>query len=95
MDCVNIHCPFRQNTTSNRNRCDSLSCLYRQESPVTYSSNIYTEQQNIRLQDVYRIIAGHSDYHGDDILAALTCLAEGKLVNPVKPLQRRRDNGRF
>ena len=86
MDCAKNHCPFRQNTTSNMNRCNNLSCLYRQELPVTYNSNINTEQQNIRLQDVYRIIAGHSDYHGDDILAALTCLAEGKLVNPVKPL---------
>lgn len=72
MDCVNIHCPFRQNTTSNRNRCDSLSCLYRQESPVICNNNNYTKQQNIRLQDVYRIIAGHSNYPDDDILAALT-----------------------
>lgn len=87
MDCVDIYCPFRQNTTSNRNRCDSLYCHNRQKSPVvTYSNNISIEQQNIKLQDVYRIIAGHNNYHGDDILAALTCLAEGKQVNPVKPL---------
>lgn len=92
MDCFNINCPFRQNTTSNRNKCDCSSCPNRQESPVTYtySSDIYIKQQNIRLQDVYRIITGHSNYHGDDILAALTCLAEGKQVNPVKPLQEER-----
>lgn len=87
MDCVNIHCPFRQNTTSNTNRCDNLYCSNRQESPVSYSSYINVEQQDIKLQDVYRIIDGHSNYHGDDILAALTCLAEGKQVNPIKPLQ--------
>ena len=41
----------------------------------------------IKLSDVYRIIAGHSDYHGDNILSALTCLAEGKEVDNVKPLK--------
>lgn len=78
MNCVNVHCPFRQNTTNNRNRCDNLYCCSR----IThiYSNNINTEQQDIRLQDVYKIIAGHNNYHGDDILAThtLTCLAEGK-----------------
>lgn len=41
----------------------------------------------VPLADIYRIIAGHSDYHGDNILAALTCIAEGKTVNPVKSLE--------
>ena len=41
----------------------------------------------VPLAAIYRIIAGHSDYHGDNILAALTCIAEGKAVNPVKPLE--------
>lgn len=45
------------------------------------------EKLSIKLNDVYRIIAGHSDYHGDNILAALTCLAEGKEVSPVRPLK--------
>ena len=39
----------------------------------------------ISLHDIYRVIAGHSYYHGDRILAALTCIAEGKKVNPVRP----------
>ena len=43
----------------------------------------------IKLTDVYRIIAGHSDYHGDDILAALTCIAEGKEVGPVRPIKNK------
>lgn len=45
------------------------------------------EKLSIKLSDVYRIIAGHSDYHGDNILAALTCLAEGKEVGKIKPLK--------
>ena len=41
----------------------------------------------IHINDVYRLIAGHSNYHGDDLLSALTCIAEGKNVNkPIMPL---------
>lgn len=39
----------------------------------------------VSLHDIYRVISGHSYYHGDRILAALTCIAEGKEVNPVRP----------
>lgn len=39
----------------------------------------------VSLHDIYRVIAGHSYYHGDRILAALTCIAEEKEVNPVSP----------
>lgn len=39
----------------------------------------------VLLHDIYRVIAGHSYYHGDSILAALTCIAEGKEANPVRP----------
>lgn len=39
----------------------------------------------VSLHDIYRVIAGHSYYHGDNILAALTCIAEGKEVNPIRP----------
>lgn len=42
----------------------------------------------IHIDDVYRLIAGHSDYHGDSILSAFTCLTEGKEVKPIKPLDR-------
>lgn len=42
--------------------------------------------QWVPLSEVYRVIAGHSDYHGDNILAALTCIAVGKEVKPVRPL---------
>lgn len=57
---------------------------------VSYKPGIVTKLWNRRakavsLHDIYRIIAGHSYYHGDYILAALTCIAEGKEVNPVRP----------
>ena len=41
----------------------------------------------VLLSDVYRLIAGHSNYHGDAILSALTCITEGKEVKPIKPLE--------
>lgn len=40
----------------------------------------------ISINDIYRLIAGHSNYHGDSILSAFTCLVEGKEVKPIKPL---------
>ena len=44
--------------------------------------------KNVPLREIFRVIAGHSDYHGDNILAALTCIAEGKEVKPVRPLEK-------
>ena len=31
-------------------------------------------------------IAGHSNYHGDDILCAIYCMAEGKEIDTIKPV---------
>ena len=31
----------------------------------------------VSLHDIYRVIAGHSYYHGDRILAALWCMGGG------------------
>lgn len=42
MDCFNHLCPFRQNTTSNCNRCDCLACQNRCEEPITYITSNYT-----------------------------------------------------
>lgn len=42
--------------------------------------------ETVSLHDIYRVIAGHSYYHGDAILAALSCIVEGKEVNPVRPV---------
>ena len=40
----------------------------------------------VHIDEVFRLIAGHSNYHGDAILSALMCVAEGKEVKPIKPL---------
>lgn len=40
----------------------------------------------VPLCDIYRCIAGHSNYHGDNILSSITCICEGKKVNPIKPI---------
>lgn len=42
MDCFNYNCPFRQNTTSNYNRCDCLACQNRCEEPVIYITSNHT-----------------------------------------------------
>ena len=41
----------------------------------------------VPLSEIYRCIAGHSDYHGDSILSAMTCIAEGKEVKPIIPIK--------
>lgn len=49
---------------------------------------VLTDMSNakvVSLHDIYGVIAGHSYYHGDRILSALTCITEGKEVNPVQP----------
>lgn len=45
----------------------------------------------IHIDDAYRLIAGHSDYHGDSILSAFTCLVEGKDVKSIAPLDESAD----
>lgn len=57
------------------------------------SRNYHTEEalddmldaKVVSLHDIYKIITGHSYYCGDHILAALTCIAEGKEANSVHP----------
>lgn len=49
------------------------------------------QKGTIHIDDVYRLIAGHSDYHGDSILSAFTCLTEGKDVKPITPLDESAD----
>ena len=40
----------------------------------------------VPINEVYRLIAGHSNYNGDSILSALKCVTEGKKVKPIRPL---------
>lgn len=51
MDCFNHLCPFRQNTTSNCNRCECLACQNRCKGPVTYniSNQTLTEDEIARM----------------------------------------------
>ena len=38
-----------------------------------------------------RRIAGHSDYHGDSILSAIYCMAEGQVMDvPIAPIKQKR-----
>ena len=42
--------------------------------------------KDIKIEDVFKLVAGHSVYSGDSILSAFTCLSEGKDVKPIKPI---------
>lgn len=66
-----------------------------QKMPTIDSESLKSNKRMIPLDEVYRVIAGHSDYNGDAILAALTCIAEGKDVKPVKPLENLRPHGKW
>lgn len=54
-----------------------------------------SERRFVFLSEIYRVIEGHSNYHGDNLLSALTCIAEGKKVNPVIPLEDMRPHGNW
>lgn len=43
------------------------------------------KKQNNKLDYLFSKIAGHSDYHGDSILTAITCIKEGKKIGNVTP----------
>ena len=68
-----------------------------EEVEVAYKNDIESlpsadrPKNMIHIDDVYRLIAGHSDYHGDSILSAFTCLVEGKDVKSIAPLDESAD----
>ena len=43
------------------------------------------KEQGNKLDYLFSKIAGHSDYHGDSILTAITCVKEGKEIESVIP----------
>lgn len=53
----------------------------------------------MRLINPYKLgklIAGHSKYSGDSILAAIYCMAQGKEINkPITPLDEERPKGKW
>lgn len=73
-------------------REDAADCIRYMDAadvaPVVHGKRLLADMSGakaVSLHDIYRVIAGHSYYHGDRILAALTCIVEGKEVNPVRP----------
>lgn len=45
------------------------------------------EERSLYIEDVFRLVAGHNIYSGDDILSVFSCLSEGKDVKkPIEPL---------
>lgn len=73
-------------------REDAADCIRYMDAvdvaPVVHGERLLADMSGakaVSLHDIYRVIAGHSYYHGDRILAALTCIVEGKEVNPVRP----------
>lgn len=52
---------------------------------IKNSINTIPTAKAVSLHDIYRVISGHSYYHGDSILAALSCIVEEKEVNPIRP----------
>lgn len=56
-----------------------------QNMPTLTSPN---EPRMINADKLAKRIAGHSNYHGDSILAAIYCAAEGKENNtPIRPIE--------
>lgn len=58
MDCFNRICPFRQNTTSNSNRCECLACQNRCKEPVTHIVSNHT----LTADEIARMINNNPDY---------------------------------
>lgn len=53
MDCFNHLCPFRQNTTTNYNNCECLSCQLRCDGTFGYSADCYilTADETAKIAD--------------------------------------------
>ena len=45
-----------------------------------------TEAVNEFANELLRVFAGHSDYHGDTILTKIACLREGKAIKCAEPI---------
>lgn len=47
---------------------------------------IITKEAKQALDYLFSKIAGHSNYHGNDILSAIECIKEGKDIKNVRSL---------
>lgn len=78
--------------------CNDIKCKALEPTSATdeviinalYNGVSYEERPQMKtpiyIEDVFRLVAGHSIYSGDSILSAFTCLSEGKDVKTIKPL---------
>lgn len=51
MDCFNYSCPFRENTSSNCNRCECVACQNRSEAVTYIASNHTLTEADIRAME--------------------------------------------
>lgn len=66
----------------------ALSCMEMKDAIVNGTVLPKGHERVINADALARRIAGHSDYHGDDILCAIYCMAEGNYSDkPIKPLE--------
>lgn len=76
---------------ANALRCEIDCCSFETGYDGEKVLEIIAEAPTVKavpVDEILRVIAGHSNYHGDNILSALICIAEGKKVNPVRPLEK-------
>ena len=56
MDCFNNFCPFRENTTSNLNRCECVACTNRCHENISWNDYINTENGGVDYYIVERCV---------------------------------------
>lgn len=54
MDCFNYSCPFRENTSSNCNRCECVACQNRSEATTYIASNHTLTEADIRAMEAMK-----------------------------------------
>ena len=54
MDCFNCSCPFRENTSSNCNRCKCVTCQNRSEAVTYIVSNHTLTEADIRAMEAMK-----------------------------------------
>ena len=89
-DKLSLNVGIKECSTCDMNlRCEE--CVYQKENENIKSEieRLKSELSNTRrkaLLEASSKFAGHSNYHGDDILEKLTCMAEGQEVGKARPL---------
>ena len=54
-----------------------------EEEPEKIKTEVNTNKKYIDGDLLFSKIAGHSNYHGDSILSAISCLQEGKEIKQI------------